>query len=75
MCTINDIDYRTMEALESSMYQISFCDLFEDQSLCTCVCVSKDGAEDELFGNGDCSIEQSLENRVAERSTMNPKIE
>ena len=31
--------------------------------------------EDQLFGNGDCSIEQSMENRVAERSTMNPKIE
>ena len=38
-------------------------------------CVSKDEVEDQLFGNGDCSIEQSMENRVAERSTMNPKIE
>ena len=37
--------------------------------------MSKDGIEDELFENGDCSIEQSLENQVAERSTMNPKIE
>ena len=44
-----------------------------DQSHSTCV--SKDEVEDQLFGKGDCSIEQSMENRVAERSTMNPKIE
>ena len=55
------------------MSALAFLTFFDDQSHCTCV--SKDGAEDELFGNGDCSIEQSLENRVAERSTMNPKIE
>ena len=37
--------------------------------------MSKDGIGDELFGNGDCSIEQSLENQVVERSTMNTEIE
>ena len=57
------------------MSALAFLTFFDNKSHSTCVCVSKDGAEDELFGNGDCSIEQSLENRVAERSTMNSKIE
>ena len=77
MCTNNGIELGDFWQIACIRYPYEcfgkFFDLFDNQSHRTCV--SKDGIEDELFGNGDCSIEQSLENQVAERSTMNPKIE